>query len=93
MALTVMVINKSNQNLESPLTIQGLVLPAQSSVYRYSAEDLNSIQHLADISLTAEQFTFPYPAQSITLLVIPQPVWRFYIPLAAHISEALSNLK
>ncbi|HZU87462.1 MAG TPA: glycoside hydrolase family 44 protein [Anaerolineaceae bacterium] len=91
MALTIMVINKTAQNLESPLTIQGLVLPTQAQIYRYDGLHLSSIQHLADIPLSTAQFTLAYPAQSITLLIIQQPVWRTYLPVITRISQGLNT--
>ncbi len=92
MALTVMVVNKSTQDLESPLTIQGVTLPAAASVYRYDASNLAAIQHPADIPLSGAQFSAVYPARSITLLVIPQPSWRLYLPLVSRIPQAVKKL-
>lgn len=93
MALTIMIVNKSTQDLQSSLTLQGLALPAQVSVYRYDASHLDAIQHLPDLPLAVSQFTTTYPAQSITLLVIPQPAWRIFLPVISRVSQALAQLE
>ncbi|MGC1377907.1 MAG: glycoside hydrolase family 44 protein [Anaerolineales bacterium] len=71
-ALTLIVINKTGGGLTSALSLAGFT-PSGSvaQVYRYSAANLNAIQHLADQTVSASGFTATYPANSITLLVIP----------------------
>ncbi|MCB0194379.1 MAG: hypothetical protein KDJ65_20685, partial [Anaerolineae bacterium] len=46
--LTVVVINKSNQNFTSHLTLSGYTSAPQAPVYRYSADNLAEIVRLAD---------------------------------------------
>jgi hypothetical protein len=70
-AVTVVIINKTGGGLTSTLSLAGFSPSANAQVYRYSAANLNTIQHLADLSVTASGFTASYPANSITLLVIP----------------------
>ena len=69
-ALTVVVINKTVSDITSPLGITGRVLPATAAVYRYSATNLNTIQHLPDQTLGATGLTALFPANSATLFVI-----------------------
>jgi hypothetical protein len=70
-ALTILVINKSGNSLTSQLTLQGFS-PAQSAqVFRYSAANLNAIVTEAGQPVGAQGFTAQYPANSITLFVIP----------------------
>jgi hypothetical protein len=70
-ALTLMVINKTAGELVSPVAISGRTLPALAAVYRYSASYLGAIQRLPDQTLAAFGFTAVFPANSITLFVIP----------------------
>ncbi len=70
-ALTLVVINKTATPLTSPLTLSGFTPSGSAQVYRYSAANLNAIQHLANQAVSASGFSASYPANSITLLVIP----------------------
>lgn len=70
-ALTLILINKTNLALTSALTLQGFTPAAYASVYRYSSADLHHIQHQPDVPISAQGFTMTYPANSITLLIIP----------------------
>ncbi len=69
-AITLMVINKSNDGLTSKLTIQGLAGASSAQVYRYSADDLDAIQTLPDQAVTGTGWQATFPAQSITLFVL-----------------------
>jgi hypothetical protein len=69
-ALTVVVINKSSNNLTSPVDIAGLTLPSSAAVYRYSAADLHAIVHLPDMAVDGSGFSATFPAHSITLFVL-----------------------
>lgn len=70
-ALTLIVINKTGGALTSTLSLSGFTPSGSAQVYRYSAANLNTIQHLSDQAVSAAGFTASYPANSITLLVIP----------------------
>ena len=70
-ALTLVVINKTGGALTSALSLNGYTPSGNAQVYRYSAADLNAIQNLAAQPLTASGFSATYPANSITLFVIP----------------------
>ncbi len=74
--LTVLVLNKSFGDLTSSV---GLTTSATSAqVFRYSNADINSITKLADAPVTqpagggAASVAMTFPAQSITLLVMPR---------------------
>lgn len=72
-ALTVMVINKTEQPLTSRAALRGFKTTGASpaaQVYRYSAANLIEITHEADQALAADSFTTTYPPASITLLII-----------------------
>ncbi|MEV0005835.1 glycoside hydrolase family 44 protein [Micromonospora sp. NPDC050980] len=70
-ALTLVVVNKSGDDLTSPVSLTGA--PAGSAeVYRYSAANLAGIVREADQPVTADGFTAIFPANSITHLVLPR---------------------
>jgi predicted esterase len=71
-ALTLMVINKTKGALSASLGLAGFQ-PAGGSaaVYRYSAANLQAIARAADQPLTASGLSASFPAESITLLVVP----------------------
>jgi PKD repeat protein len=70
-ALTALVINKSGSSQSSVVNLAGFTPQPTAAVYRYSPANLASIQHLADQPVTASGFTTTFPAESITLYVIP----------------------
>jgi hypothetical protein len=70
--LTVMVINKTGTALTSDLQLSGFASTGAARVWRYSAADLEHIQHSPDVAVAGETLTTTYPASSITLLVLPR---------------------
>jgi len=68
-ALTVIVINKSGGDRAVDLALAGFAPAAPAQVYRYSAANLNAIVRGAD--LPADSLSAIFPANAITLLVIP----------------------
>ena len=77
-AVTIVVINKTYGALTSTLTLPNLMPTGTAQVFLYSSTNLASIvvqpaQPLTPPSqgATADTLTMTYPAQSITLLVIP----------------------
>ncbi len=70
-AVTLMLINKTDKALNSHLTLSGFQPAAQAQVYSYSAANLNAIVRQPDQTISAGGFTMTYPANSITLLVLP----------------------
>ncbi len=74
--LTLVVINKTTDNLTSPLALSGWAPSSaggapSARVYRYSAEHLDGIVRLPDQPVSATGFNATYPAASITLVVLP----------------------
>ncbi|MCA0455080.1 MAG: carboxypeptidase regulatory-like domain-containing protein [Chloroflexi bacterium] len=69
-ALTVMVINKTGNGQTSSLNLANFSAAA-AQVYTYSAANLSQIVRGADVPVNAGSISTTYPAQSITLLVIP----------------------
>ncbi|GII75458.1 endoglucanase [Sphaerisporangium rufum] len=70
-ALTLMVINKTGGELTAPLSIAGLRGDAKAQRFTYSAADLTSIVRGADLRVHRGRVDAAYPANSITLLVLP----------------------
>ncbi len=69
-ARTVIVINKTRYALESTLAFQGNAGDILET-YRYSSGSLHRITREADIAIVNNQITTLFPAQSITLFVLP----------------------
>lgn len=65
-ALTIMLINLSNEAISKPLVVQGQS-PAQAEVWRL--DTITSAERLDDLAFTSGA-AFSLPAQSVTLLVI-----------------------
>ncbi len=86
-ALTVMVINKTKGALSSSVGLGGFAPGASASVFRYSAANLSAIAREPSQPIAGGSFTASFPAESITLLVVPgtgggssqQP--RIWVPL------------
>ncbi len=71
-ALTLMVINKTGNDVASNLSLADFTPAATAQVYTYSGANASAIVRGADLPVSASGFTATYPANSITLLVIPQ---------------------
>ena len=70
-ALTVMVVNKTGTGLTTSVVLSNFQSGGAAQVYRYSPANLNGISHEADLSVTSSGISASFPANSITLLVIP----------------------
>jgi hypothetical protein len=68
-AYTVLVVNNAEEPLTSPLTLTGLTPAASAKAWQWTG---GSIEHKPDQSIGAGGLTATYPAQSMTLLVIPK---------------------
>ena len=71
-ALTVMVVNKTGTELTSPLSVAGFTGNRTAQRFTYSPADLTSIVRGDDLPVTRGTATATYPANSITLLVLPR---------------------
>lgn len=71
-ALTVMVVNKTGGDLTSPLSVAGFTSTGKAQRFTYSPADLTSIVRGADLTVTRGKASVTYPANSITLLVLPR---------------------
>jgi hypothetical protein len=80
-AVTVMVINKTWGTLNSTISLLNLATPGTVTAYQYSNSNLTAIATVSASSFTVtpaaspsttSTISYPFPAQSITLFVIPQ---------------------
>ncbi len=69
-ALTVIVINKTANSLTSNINLAGFTPTSTATVFRYGADDLSAIEHLADQPVNGGGFSATFAANSITLLVM-----------------------
>jgi hypothetical protein len=72
--LTLVIINKSSSQLDAQLTLDNFTSTGAAHVYRYSDANPSAIIHAPDLTITSDQMTTSYPANSITLLVLPESV-------------------
>lgn len=70
-AVTLMIINKTGGALTGNVALAGFTPSGAAQVYRYSAANLTAIVPMADQPVSATGFSAAFPANSITLLVIP----------------------
>jgi uncharacterized protein (TIGR03437 family) len=80
-ALTVLVINKTNAPLVSPVGISNFQAAGTAHVYQYSSANLSAIVQQPDISLSAGAIPCTFPAYSLTLFVLPAAENSFATPV------------
>ena len=86
-ALTLMIVNKTNGDLTSTLTLSNFQSSGAAQVYRYSSANLNAIVHEADLAVGAGGIVATFPANSMTLFVIPQANLNLFKLFLAYISR------
>ena len=69
-ALTLIIINKTGNNLTSNLVLKGFSPAARAAVYTYSGMNPSAIVRQPDRAVNTNGFNAMYPANSITLVVI-----------------------
>lgn len=82
-ALTIMVINKSGTSQAASVNIAGFSPAGSAQVFRYSPANLNQIVPLANQPIDSGSFTAVFPANAITLFVLPfsfVPTAFVYLP-------------
>ena len=81
-ALTLVIINKTGEELNSALNLVNFNPAANALVYRYSTANLSAIVRQPDLPVAATGFSLAYPANSITLIVLPAEGQRVvFIPI------------
>ncbi|MEU1608005.1 endoglucanase, partial [Micromonospora matsumotoense] len=71
-ALTVMVVNKTGQDLTSRMALAGFHGSGKAQRFTYGPADLTSIVRGNDLPVSRGGVSATYPANSVTLLVLPQ---------------------
>ena len=71
-ALTLIVINKTANDLSSTVSLANFSSQSTAKVFRYSAANLTAIQPQPDQALTSAGFSATFPANSATLFGIPE---------------------
>ncbi len=79
-ALTIMVINKTGSAITSTLSLRGFDPLHVAQVYRYSSASVSRIVMEAGVAVTRDGFSATYPANSITLVILPPNM-----PLENHV--------
>jgi uncharacterized protein (TIGR03437 family) len=80
-ALTLMVINKTAGDLASKVSLTNFKPAAKAQVWTYSPANLKAIVHGSDLSVSASGLKTTFPANSITLLVVPADPATLAVPL------------
>ena len=70
--LTLVIINKSGAAQNATLTLDNFQAGGAAQRYRYAATNLNAIVRDDELSITNSTVTTAFPANSITLLIVPQ---------------------
>jgi hypothetical protein len=71
-ALTLMVINKSGHAITTSLGVAGFSAAAKAQPYRYSSASIKAVKKLSTVRVLKGHIALSYPANSITLLVVPK---------------------
>lgn len=71
-ALTAMVVNKTAGDLTSPISLAGFNPAGNAQVWTYSGANASAITRGTDLAVSATGTTATFPANSITLLVLPK---------------------
>jgi len=70
--LTIVVLNKTSAAITDSIGLANFTPAGAAQVWQYSSANLGAIVRQSDISLNSSGLSTTFPAQSITLLVIPQ---------------------
>jgi uncharacterized protein (TIGR03437 family) len=88
--LTAMVINKAGQDLSTTLTLANFIAAATAQVWRYSPANLNAIVQQPGIAVGGGQISTVFPANSITLLIVPPATLAGPKPKITDVTSAAS---
>jgi uncharacterized protein (TIGR03437 family) len=85
--LTAVVINKTSSDLSSSLNLANFNAGAAAKVWLYSGANLAAIVAQPDVALNGGSLTAVFPANSITMLVIPPAT----LPAPKPVVQAVTN--
>jgi len=69
-AVTLVIINKTASRFMSPISLTGIETIERIERFRYSSEDLHTIQKLSDRPITEGSLLEDFPGNSITLMIL-----------------------
>ena len=90
LSLTVIVINKTNSDESSTVSLSNFLPGERAQAWRYSAANLGAIVPLPALDVGGNGFTTVFPANSITLLVIPPATLPAPHPVLNAVTNAAS---
>jgi hypothetical protein len=93
LALTLVILNKTNEELTSSLSMVNFNAKSQAQIFRYGQANLSAIVQLPDLAVTAAGFSMTYPANSITMIVLPAETRKVYLPLISRQSSSIANVR
>jgi uncharacterized protein (TIGR03437 family) len=80
-ALTVLVLNKTTGAITDSISLKGFTPAATAQVWQYSPSNLSAIvRQTPDLNVTGNSVSMTFPADSMTLLVIPQAQSAMTVP-------------
>jgi len=88
--LTVVVINKTNNDLSSTLSLANFSAGAAAKVWVYGAANLNAIVAQPDVAVNGAGIGTVFPASSITMLVVPPAALPVPKPTLTSVTNAAS---
>ncbi|GCE29697.1 hypothetical protein KDA_51810 [Dictyobacter alpinus] len=71
-ATTMVVINKTGNDLTSNLAINNFAAGSSAQMYTYSGANLNAIVRQPDLAVSNNSLTATFPANSMTMIVLPK---------------------
>ncbi len=89
-SLTALVINKTGGPLTSTLSLANFQAGSSAQVWQYSGANLGAIVAQPGIALGSNTLTATYPANSITMLVIPPAAFAVPKPVVSAVTNAAS---
>jgi uncharacterized protein (TIGR03437 family) len=88
--LTAIVINKTGNDLSTTLNLANFSAGSAAHVWQYSGANLNAIVAQPDVPVAANALATVFPANSITLLVIPPATLPVPKPVVRAVTNAAS---
>lgn len=88
--LTIIVINKTGNDLSSALTVANFAAAASAKVWQYSPANLSAIVAQPDAPLSGNSINLTFPADSVTLLALPPAATPAPQPSISAVTNAAS---
>ena len=79
-ALTIAVLNKTSSDITDAITLANFLPAGGAQIWRYSGANLGAIVRQPDLNVGGSGLSATFPAQSITLLVIPPAQSAMAVP-------------